>query len=50
MKKYVNGQYIDMTPEEITAMQAEAEQEEQAYWASVDYDEAVMSGLIIPDS
>lgn len=24
MKKYVNGQYIEMTPEEITAMQAEA--------------------------
>ena len=24
MKKYINGQYIEMTPEEITAMQAEA--------------------------
>lgn len=24
MKKYVNGEYIEMTPEEITAMQAEA--------------------------
>ena len=24
MKKYVNGQYIEMTPEEITVMQAEA--------------------------
>jgi hypothetical protein len=30
MKKYVNGKYIDLTPEEITAMQAEAKKAELA--------------------
>ena len=30
MKKYVNGKYIDMTAEEITAMQAELEKAEAA--------------------
>lgn len=30
MKKYVNGKYIDLTPEEITAMQKEAERAELA--------------------
>lgn len=28
MKKYINGKYIDLTPEEITAMQAEAKKTE----------------------
>lgn len=41
MKKYVNGQYIELTPEEIAAMQAEAEQAERNYWQSIGYDEAV---------
>lgn len=41
MKKYVNGQYIEMTEEEIAAMQAEAEKAEADYWASVDYGDAV---------
>jgi hypothetical protein len=41
MKKCVNGQYIEMTAEEITAMQAEAERAEAEYWASIPYDEAV---------
>lgn len=41
MKKYVDGKYIELTPEEITAMQAEAEQAERNYWQSIDYDEAV---------
>lgn len=41
MKKYINGQYIDMTEEEIAAMQAEAEKAEADYWASVDYGDAV---------
>lgn len=41
MKKYVNGIYRDMTPEEVTAMQAEAERAEAEYWASIPYDEAV---------
>lgn len=30
MKKYVNGKYIDMTPEEIASMQKEAERAELA--------------------
>lgn len=30
MKKYVNGKYIELTPEEITAMQKEAERAELA--------------------
>ena len=30
MKKYVNGKYIEMTPEEITAMQKESERAELA--------------------
>lgn len=30
MKKYVNGKYIDLTPEEITAMQKEAQRAELA--------------------
>ena len=41
MKKYINGQYIDMTEEEIAAMKAEAEKAEADYWASVDYGDAV---------
>lgn len=41
MKKYVNGQYIEMTEEEITAMQAEAEKAEREYWQSIDYGDAV---------
>ena len=41
MKKYINGEYIDMTEEEITAMQTAAEQAEQEYWRTVDYGEAV---------
>lgn len=39
MKKYVNGDYFDMTPEEIARHQAE--QAEREYWASIPYDEAV---------
>lgn len=41
MKKYINGQYIDMTEEEISAMKAEAEKAEADYWANVDYGDAV---------
>ena len=40
-KKFINGQYIEMTDEEISTMQAEAEKAEADYWASVDYGEAV---------
>lgn len=41
MKIWNNGQYIEMTAEEITAMQAQAERAEAEYWTSVPYDEAV---------
>ena len=41
MKKYVNGQYIELTPEEIAAMQEESERAEREYWQAVDLGEAV---------
>ena len=41
MKKYINGQYIELTAEEIAQVQAEAERAEAEYWASIPYDEAV---------
>lgn len=41
MKRYINGKYIELTPEEIAAMQAEAERAEAEYWANIPYDEAV---------
>ena len=41
MKKYVNGEYIDITPEEIAKSLAEAEAFERDYWKSIDYDDAV---------
>ena len=41
MKKLVNGKYVDLTPEEITAMQAEQARAEAEYWQNVDYSEAV---------
>lgn len=37
MKKFVNGQYIELTPTDL----AQAAEAERAYWAAVDYDEAV---------
>ena len=45
MRIFENGTYRDATPEEITAMQAEAERIEAEYWASVPYDEAVNSKI-----
>ena len=41
MKKYINGEYIEMTAEEIAAMKAEADRVEAEYWQTVDYGEAV---------
>lgn len=41
MKKYVNGKYIDLTPEELAQMEAEAKKAEAEYWANISYDEAV---------
>lgn len=37
MKKYINGQIVELTAEELAAIEAEA----AAYWQSVDYGEAV---------
>jgi len=41
MKKYVNGKYIEMTPEEIAQAQVQAEQFEKNYWLEADYGEAI---------
>ena len=41
MKKYVDGKYIEMTPEEISQIEAEAQKIEADYWRTIDYDEAV---------
>lgn len=41
MRKYVNGQYIELTEEELSQMRQAREQEEKAYWQSISYDEAV---------
>ena len=37
MKKYINGQFVEMTQEEIEDMY----NQEKLYWQSVNYDEAV---------
>lgn len=41
MRKYVNGNYVDVTEEEIAFAKAEQEKQEQEYWANVSYDDAV---------
>ena len=41
MKKYVNGQYIDMTPEEIAARESAMAEAQRRYWQSIPYEEAV---------
>ena len=41
MRKYVNGQYIELTEEELSQMRQAREQEEKSYWQSISYDEAV---------
>ena len=41
MWKLINGEYIEMTAEEIAQRQAEAEQAEKEYWLNISYDEAV---------
>ena len=39
--RFVNGKYIELTPEEIAAMEAEREAAERDYWLTVDYGEAI---------
>lgn len=41
MYKIINGNRVEMTADEIAAMQADAERAEAEYWASVDYGDAV---------
>ena len=41
MKKYINGEYIEMTEQEITEVQAQSEQAERQYWQTVDYGDAI---------
>ena len=41
MKKYINGQYIEMTTEEIAQRQMEQAEAERNYWLNTPYDEAV---------
>ena len=41
MKKYINGRYVEMSPEEIAKQQADAENAEREYWLTIPYDEAV---------
>ena len=41
MKKYINGQIVEITAEELAAIEAEAAAAEAAYWRTVDYGEAV---------
>jgi hypothetical protein len=41
MKIYDNGNYRDLTSEEITAIEAENAKAEREYWQNTPYDEAV---------
>lgn len=41
MKKYINGKYVELTAEEISALEAERKAAEREYWQNVIYDEAV---------
>jgi hypothetical protein len=45
MKKYINGKYVEMTPEEIAEAQAQSELAEKEHWQSVDYGEAINSEI-----
>ena len=41
MKKWVNGEYIEMTPEEIAKLKSEAEAAERLEWLNISYEDAV---------
>lgn len=45
MRIYENGNYRDLTPEEIAAMEAENAQAEREYWQNVDYEDAVVTEI-----
>ena len=39
--KYVDGKFIELTPEEVAQFQAEQEQAEREYWQNISYADAV---------
>lgn len=39
--KHVDGKRVELTPEEIANMQAEAGHQEREYWQSISYEEGV---------
>ena len=41
MKKCVNGQYIEMTQEEVELRNLELEKQDNEYWQNIPYEEAV---------
>lgn len=41
MKKYVNGEYVEITAEEIAHAEAEKAKHEREYWLTTPYEEAV---------
>ena len=45
MKKYVNGEYVEITAEEIARTEAEKEKIEREYWQTVPYEDAVTAEI-----
>lgn len=41
MKRYRNGQYLELSPEELAEKEASQRAAEAAFWNSVPYDDAV---------
>ena len=41
MKKFVNGEYVELTQEEIAEMELQQQEAEKEYWSNIIYDEAV---------
>ena len=41
MRKFINGKYIDLTPSELSAMEAARQEAERSYWLNTPYDTAV---------
>lgn len=41
MKKILNGKYVELTPEEIAAMETARQVAERTYWLNTPYDDAV---------
>ncbi len=41
MKEWIDGEYIELTPEEITEIQDQQLEAEKQYWQNADYGEAI---------